>query len=70
MLVKLKLDCVLGKSGHLLNLPMSRGGDLIRTGVAIEFTPEREMERKVIVPEIKEQAKKRGRPRKTPCDTD
>lgn len=58
------MNSVLGKTGHLLHLPMSRAGDLVRTGLAIEITPMRDIERKVMTPEIKEQPKKRGRPAK------
>lgn len=58
MIVQLTKNCILGRKGFLLNLPMGRATDLIRAGIADEY------EFKVVEPEIKEQPKKRGRPRK------
>jgi hypothetical protein len=66
MIVKLIKTCVLGRVGVLLNLPLGRSGELIRAGLAEEYTVEQDYERKVVNPETKEQPKKRGRPRKNP----
>lgn len=66
MIVRILKNCVLGRAGVLLNLPMGRSHDLIREGIAEEFAVEVERERKVVSPESKEQPKKRGRPRKNP----
>ena len=66
MIIRLTKTCVLGRAGVLLNLPVGRSVDLIRSGVAEEFAVEQDRERKVVSPEVKEQPKKRGRPRKNP----
>jgi hypothetical protein len=66
MILRLLKNCVLGRAGVLLNLPLGRSHDLIRAGVAEEFAVEQDYERKVVSPESKETPKKRGRPRKNP----
>jgi len=70
MVIRLTTNCVLGKAGQLVNLPVGRGYDLIKAGLGYEYFSEMDKERKVMDPEIKEQPRKRGRPRKTPCTTD
>jgi hypothetical protein len=64
MILKLLKTCTLGRAGVLLNLSDTRSDELIRAGIAEEFSIQREHERKVVSPEIKEQAKKPDRPRK------
>jgi hypothetical protein len=67
MVLRLIKNCTLGRVGQLVNLPIGRAADMIKNGLAYEFFSEMDRETKVVEPEIKEQPKKRGRPKK--CDT-
>jgi hypothetical protein len=67
MVVRLTKNCLLGRSGQLVNIPVGRAYDLIKAGLAYEHIAELDRQTKVVNPEIKEEPKKRGRPRK--CDT-
>lgn len=70
MVIKLLKNCILGRAGQLVNLPIGQASEMIRHNLAYEYFSEMDRERKVVQPESKEDApkRKRGRPRK--CDTD
>jgi hypothetical protein len=66
MVLRLTKNCLLGRSGQLINVSVGRAYDLIKAGLAYEYAAELDRNTKVVQPEIKEQ-RKRGRPKK--CDT-
>jgi hypothetical protein len=70
MVIRLTKNCILGKEGQLVNLPIGQASEMIKRGLAYEFFSEMDRERKVVQPESKEDApkRKRGRPRK--CTTE
>lgn len=70
MVIKLLKNCVLGRAGQLVNLPIGQAAEMIRHNLAYEYISEMDREKKVVQPTAKEDApkRKRGRPRK--CNTD
>lgn len=57
MILKLLKSSVLGRAGVLINMSESRADELIRAGLAEEYSIARDYERKVVHPEVKEQTK-------------